>query len=148
MAVLLCFALLLTVFTDQFATSFHLRPKKLTKSLMPVNKPTYQRKNAVEMDISTRLKGVLKPYPNSECPVNGEIGVASIIGNIIVAYSLYILRSTGCGLPPGYFGLEGALEGISYTGVIAMVGWSVYTKITTSYTLPEGTFNSQYIYIK
>ena len=43
----------------------------------------------------------LSPTQNSECPVNGEIGIAAIAGNIVVAYSLYVLKTTGCGLPPG-----------------------------------------------
>uniref|UniRef100_A0A0G4HCK4 Uncharacterized protein n=1 Tax=Chromera velia CCMP2878 TaxID=1169474 RepID=A0A0G4HCK4_9ALVE len=53
-------------------------------------------------------------------------------------WSLYTLRTTGCGLPAGPFGLYGALEGFSYLAVVAMVGLSAYTKVKTGKGLPAG----------
>lgn len=56
----------------------------------------------------------------------------------ILAYSEYTLLSTGCGLPPGPYGLLGAAEGISYLLIAAVIGLSVYSKLSTGKGLPEG----------
>ncbi|KAG0610628.1 hypothetical protein M758_7G079500 [Ceratodon purpureus] len=72
----------------------------------------------------------------------GTAGVAAIAGglvaNPVVAWSLYTLKTTGCGLPPGPFGLIGAVEGVSYLVVLGTVGWSTYTKVKTGSGLPSG----------
>jgi hypothetical protein len=76
-----------------------------------------------------------------ECPFStplGKIGTAGIISNIVCDYSLYVLKTTGSGLPAGFFGLEGAAEGISYLVVAAVFGWSLVTKITTGSGLNAG----------
>ena len=49
----------------------------------------------------------------------------------MVLFSEFTLKSTGCGLPSGPFGLYGALEGISYLWVVGLVAYSIYTKVTT-----------------
>ena len=59
----------------------------------------------------------------------GVVGVAGVLSNIIADYSLYVLKTTGCGLPPGPFVLEGALEGISYLVVVGLFCWSLVTKV-------------------
>lgn len=56
----------------------------------------------------------------------------------IVAYSEYILFTTGCGLPPGPSGIIGAAEGVSYLVVGALVLASLYSKVTTGKGLPDG----------
>jgi hypothetical protein len=48
------------------------------------------------------------------------------------------LKTTGCGLPAGPFGLEGALEGFSYLGIVGILLWSLSTKIRTGSGLPAG----------
>ena len=68
----------------------------------------------------------------------GPIGAAGVVSNVICDYSLYVLKTTGCGLPPGPFGLEGAAEGISYLLVVGLFGWSLFTKIKTGSGLPAG----------
>lgn len=35
-------------------------------------------------------------------------------------YSEYTLKTTGCGLPAGLFGIIGAVEGVSYLGVVGI----------------------------
>ena len=80
----------------------------------------------------------LSPMSNSECPVNDEIGAAALFAELVVAYSLATLATTGCGLPPGPFGLEGALEGVSWLGWLALVGWSAFTIKEKGYSLPVG----------
>lgn len=49
-----------------------------------------------------------------------------------------MLLSTGCGLPPGPYGLFGAAEGISYLVVAALVLASLYSKFSTGKGLPDG----------
>lgn len=65
-------------------------------------------------------------------------GIAGILSNAICAYSLYILKTTSCGLPPGPYGLIGAAEGVSYLVVVATFVWSVVTKVKTGKGLPAG----------
>lgn len=63
-----------------------------------------------------------------------------MFANVVCGYSLFVLKTTGCGLPPGPFGLEGAIEGISYLGIVGIFGWSLYTKVKTGSGLPAGKF--------
>jgi|TARA_B100000513_G_scaffold112333_4_gene49001 hypothetical protein len=44
-------------------------------------------------------------------------------------WSLYTLKTTGCGLPAGPFGLFGAAEGISYLVVAGVVTAALYKKV-------------------
>ena len=66
------------------------------------------------------------------------ITASGLISAPLTLYSEYVLKTTGCGLPAGPFGLLGAAEGISYLVVVYIVGWSLYTKITTGKGLPAG----------
>ena len=59
------------------------------------------------------------------------VGAIGIVMSIVMLYSEYVLKMTGCGLPAGPFGLVGAVEGLSYLGVIGLVSFSIYTKVTT-----------------
>ncbi|CAH1413561.1 unnamed protein product [Lactuca virosa] len=63
-----------------------------------------------------------------------------LIANPVIGWSLYTLKTTGCGLPPGPGGSLGALEGVSYLVVVGIVGWSLYTKSKTGSGLPNGPF--------
>eukprot|EP00887_Chlorella_sp_A99_P000582 scaffold17.g582.t1 len=56
----------------------------------------------------------------------------------IVLWSLYTLKTTGAGLPPGPGGALGAAEGLSYLAVLGVVGWSIATKLRTGSGLPAG----------
>jgi hypothetical protein len=49
----------------------------------------------------------------------------------VVLFSEFTLKSTGCGLPAGPFGLYGALEGVSYLWVVGLVAYSIYVKVMT-----------------
>lgn len=70
---------------------------------------------------------------SSEASEVGALGTAVIAGglvaNPVVAWSLYTLKTTGCGLPPGPGGLIGAVEGVSYLVILGTIGWSTYTKV-------------------
>jgi len=54
--------------------------------------------------------------------VDDKIDIAGILGtiaSIVVLRSEFVLKTTGCGLPAGPFGIVGAVEGMSYLGVVA-----------------------------
>uniref|UniRef100_A0A0A8YA29 Uncharacterized protein n=1 Tax=Arundo donax TaxID=35708 RepID=A0A0A8YA29_ARUDO len=65
---------------------------------------------------------------------------AGLASSATVAWSLYTLKTTGCGLPPGPGGALGAAEAVSYLVVAAMVGWSLTTKVRTGSGLPAGPY--------
>eukprot|EP01041_Mallomonas_annulata_P004150 gene4150-8251_t len=87
-------------------------------------------------------------YMSSRFPENEQkssnleviAGVSGTVSNLICGYSLFVLKTTGCGLPPGPFGLEGAAEGISYLVVIGIFLWSLVTKVKSGRGLPDGPF--------
>ncbi|XVE82645.1 hypothetical protein DITRI_Ditri16bG0022600 [Diplodiscus trichospermus] len=93
--------------------------------------------------LRTPLKVLAMAKETSESD-NGVIEKAAIAGglvaNPVIAWSLYTLKTTGCGLPPGPGGSIGALEGVSYLAVVGIVGWSLYTKAKTGSGLPNGPF--------
>jgi hypothetical protein len=66
------------------------------------------------------------------------IGIVGVASNIVCDYSLYVLKTTGSGLPAGPYGLEGGLEGISYLAVVGIFIWSIATKVKTGSGLPAG----------
>lgn len=66
------------------------------------------------------------------------VGGIGIVTSTIMLWSEYVLKTTGCGLPAGPFGLLGAAEGLSYLGVIGLVSFSILTKIKTGSGLPAG----------
>jgi hypothetical protein len=78
---------------------------------------------------------------DSSTTTTEKIAIASgLVSNPVIGWSLYTLKTTGCGLPPGPGGSIGALEGVSYLAVLGIVGWSLYTKTKTGSGLPNGPF--------
>lgn len=90
------------------------------------------------------LKVLAMAKESSDSSSNGVAEKAAIAGGLVstpvILWSLYTLKTTGCGLPPGPGGAIGALEGVSYLVVFGIVGWSLYTKIKTGSGLPNGPF--------
>eukprot|EP00980_Cylindrotheca_fusiformis_P010776 scaffold2441_cov105-Cylindrotheca_fusiformis.AAC.2 len=68
------------------------------------------------------------------------LGIAGTVASLVMLYSEFTLKTTGCGLPAGPFGLVGLIEGISYLGVIGIFAYSIVTKIQTGSGLPAGPF--------
>jgi hypothetical protein len=66
------------------------------------------------------------------------LGVTGTIAALVTLYSEFVLKTTGCGLPAGPFGLVGGVEGLSYLGVTGIAAYSLYTKIKTGSGLPAG----------
>ena len=56
----------------------------------------------------------------------------------VMWWSLYTLKTTGCGLPAGPFGLIGAAEGVSYLVVIGFVAAALLSKVASGKGLPAG----------
>lgn len=46
--------------------------------------------------------------------------ILGITASLVVLFSEYTLKTTGCGLPAGPFGIVGAVEGLSYLGVVGI----------------------------
>ncbi|GBG83605.1 hypothetical protein CBR_g37409 [Chara braunii] len=61
--------------------------------------------------------------------VDYAVIAGGLISLPVVAWSLFTLKATGCGLPPGPGGSLGALEGISYLVVVGIAGWSLLGKL-------------------
>lgn len=94
---------------------------------------------------STKFKVISKVKEDtSDSNTTSIVEYAAIAGGLvstpIIGWSLYTLKTTGCGLPPGPGGSLGALEGVSYLVVVGIIGWSLYTKSKTGSGLPNGPF--------
>ncbi|XP_049345767.1 uncharacterized protein LOC125810302 [Solanum verrucosum] len=87
---------------------------------------------------STHLK--IQCMSNQTTPIEKIAIAGGLISTPVIGWSLYTLKTTGCGLPPGPAGSIGAIEGVSYLVVVGIVGWSLYTKSKTGSGLPNGPF--------
>ncbi|KAK9284855.1 hypothetical protein L1049_024035 [Liquidambar formosana] len=121
--------------------------KMLLLSPTPISLPSTHRNifNTNYRKTGSRLpvKVFCKAKESSDSS-NGIIEKVAIGGGLVstpvIAWSLYTLKTTGCGLPPGPGGSIGALEGVSYLAVVGIVAWSLYTKTKTGSGLPNGPF--------
>uniref|UniRef100_A0A7R9UN66 Uncharacterized protein n=1 Tax=Diacronema lutheri TaxID=2081491 RepID=A0A7R9UN66_DIALT len=68
------------------------------------------------------------------------LGALGVFASLVCFVSEFTLKTTGCGLPAGPGGLYGAVEGLSYLAIVALIGWSVATKVQTGKGLPAGPF--------
>ncbi|KAL3919954.1 MAG: hypothetical protein SGILL_003494, partial [Bacillariaceae sp.] len=66
------------------------------------------------------------------------LGVGGTFAALVTFYSEFTLKSTGCGIPAGPFGLFGLVEGLSYLGVTGVAAYSIVTKIKTGSGLAAG----------
>ncbi|KAL4568936.1 hypothetical protein LXL04_024557 [Taraxacum kok-saghyz] len=101
------------------------------------NQPSFSSRRRLTVRSKAKQSG-------EEVSTNGiaeKLAIAGgLIANPVIGWSLYTLKTTGCGLPPGPGGSIGALEGVSYLVVVGIVGWSLYTKSKTGSGLPNGPF--------
>lgn len=85
------------------------------------------------------IKAKVQSETTADVGTAGLVAIAGgLVANPVVAWSLFTLKTTGCGLPPGPGGSIGALEGVSYLALLGIIGWSVYTKVKTGSGLPNG----------
>ena len=96
-------------------------------AFQPPSLPSLSKRNVVVRAASEEESAELGLY--------GGLGTAAAF---TVFWSEWTLRSTGCGLPAGPFGLLGAAEGVSYLAIIGIIGASLATKFKTGSGLPPG----------
>jgi len=91
---------------------------------------------AVDMNLSRRTQALA----SSSLSDSDQLGLGSIgtFCALVVFYSEYTLKTTGCGVPAGPGGIFGLTEGISYLGVVGVAGYSAVTKLRTGTGLPSG----------
>lgn len=83
-----------------------------------------------ESDVSDEMK---------TSPMAGFVGGLGVAANMVVAYSLYVIKTTGCNIVPK-FSLEGFLleQGACVAAVLGIFSWSIWTKAKTGSGLPPG----------
>ena len=114
--------------------SFTLEPSLAVRPKIPITAASRPRCTHQQSASSTRLRSKEESGDCDSALGEAEaaiLGVAGTAASTIMLYSESVLFRTGCGLPAGPLGLVGAAEGISYLGVVALVGYSVFTKIRT-----------------
>jgi len=84
---------------------------------------------------STTTTALQLSLSESDQTVVGVMGTAMAL---VTLWSEFTLKTTGCGLPAGPGGILGAVEGISYLGIIGIAAYSSYTKLKTGKGLPAG----------
>lgn len=106
---------------------------------------THSRRASLQLHAP--LKVLCMAKESSDDNSSGGTGIteiAAIAGGLVstpvIGWSLYTLKTTGCGLPPGPGGSIGALEGVSYLVAVGIVAWSAFTKAKTGSGLPNGPF--------
>jgi hypothetical protein len=70
----------------------------------------------------------------------GVLGAIGAVAALIVLFSEYTLKTTGCGLPAGPLGLVGLVEGLSYLSVVGIGSFSLCIKVKTVSSYKTGTF--------
>lgn len=113
--------------------------------LFPATAPGVSTTSTPSRDIlrrgTRRLTTTCKAEPSGgNSTLELAAGAAGLASSSVVAWSLYTLKTTGCGLPPGPGGALGAAEGVSYLVVAALIGWSLTTKVRTGSGLRAGPF--------
>ena len=106
------------------------------KQLLKLQQPFSNKRSSSALEAN-----IFENEPGDIVPENAiPIGILGTLSNLVCFYSLYVLKTTSCGLPPGYLGIEGAIEGISYLVVVSIFGWSLLKKIQTGSGLPTDRF--------
>ncbi|KAM3238747.1 hypothetical protein BC332_10545 [Capsicum chinense] len=110
------------------------------KCLLPSQKHHPNNPKPTNSQTKLKIQCMTKQTTESSTPIEKLAIASGLISTPVIGWSLYTLKTTGCGLPPGPGGSIGALEGVSYLVVFGIVGWSLYTKSKTGSGLPNGPF--------
>ncbi len=121
-------------------------PSAVTKNIVHPHQMSSSTSSRFRLPSMKKKQHAFKLYVQEDDAMTEEVaiesptllGISGLIASTIVLYSESVLFNTGCGLPAGPFGLVGAVEGISYLGVVGLIGFSLYTKIKTGSGLPAG----------
>eukprot|EP01025_Chloroclados_australasicus_P060727 TRINITY_DN7829_c0_g2_i3.p1 TRINITY_DN7829_c0_g2~~TRINITY_DN7829_c0_g2_i3.p1 ORF type:complete len:170 (+),score=13.38 TRINITY_DN7829_c0_g2_i3:39-512(+) len=117
------------------AMSLSLRPAKVINyTKFASNRARSTRRGLRELVLN------VKSEQTDAGSVGNAVGAVGVAANPLLWWSLFSLKTTGEGLPPGPGGLLGAAEGLSYLLIVGIVGWSVLTKVQTGSGLPSGKF--------
>eukprot|EP00913_Durusdinium_trenchii_P021470 g20178.t1 len=81
-------------------------------------------------DIEGKFVRVLQRAERVEREDGTALGAAGIGASLVMAWSEWTLKTTGCGLPAGPFGLLGATEGLSYLAVVGLVVYQLFRLAT------------------
>ncbi|XP_043711997.1 uncharacterized protein LOC122660821 [Telopea speciosissima] len=88
-----------------------------------------------------KVVGMAKESSGSGDSIIEKVAIlGGLVSTPVIGWSLYTLKTTGCGLPPGPGGSIGALEGVSYLVVVGITAWSLYTKTKRGSGLPNGPY--------
>lgn len=119
----------------------------LTTLRPPLNPHPLSRRYPFSLHHSRRVSFLRKAKEDpaaaasaSSSPLSLGVAISGLVASPVIAFSLYTLKTTGCGLPPGPGGSLGALEGVSYLVVAGIVVWSILTKVRTGSGLPAGPY--------
>ena len=123
-----------------------LRPSLLLLALVPAAafstvKPSGLSRPALMTNLPISSTRAIIVSSEASPPQQQATLAAAVLGlasQPVMWWSLYTLKTTGCGLPAGPFGLIGAAEGISYLVVIGFVAAALLSKITSGKGLPAG----------
>ncbi len=100
------------------------------------SKPIFKRAGTLTPTFRVTIPLSAIENENEDYPLLAEsdqaiVGVVGTLAGLITLYSEWTLKSTGCGLPAGPFGLVGLFEGLSYLGVTGLAAYSIVTKVKT-----------------
>eukprot|EP01026_Neomeris_dumetosa_P071100 TRINITY_DN7152_c0_g1_i8.p2 TRINITY_DN7152_c0_g1~~TRINITY_DN7152_c0_g1_i8.p2 ORF type:complete len:152 (-),score=20.36 TRINITY_DN7152_c0_g1_i8:220-675(-) len=113
--------------------------KTLSPAFQPQIRPYFKKQLIANHKVSRRSLVVLSSQEESG-NLSTIIGATGVVANPLLWWSLFSLKTTGEGLPPGPGGLLGAAEGLSYLLIVGIVGWSAVTKVQSGSGLPSGKF--------
>lgn len=119
--------------TDAFTVSR--RRSSMLTMIVPIHQHEQQQYVGTSLRMSDETESIISKESDQLL-----LGAAGTLAAIITLYSEFTLKTTGCGLPAGPFGLVGATEGVSYLGIVGLAGLSLYSKLKTGSGLPAGPY--------
>jgi hypothetical protein len=123
--------LVVTIFVYKNAQSFSPSIRTPTRRTAPI-----VTARSVRSTLFPRATLALNAQGNNDVEELSEsdqtlLGAAGTIAALVTLYSEFTLKTTGCGLPAGPFGMVGLIEGVSYLGIVGVAAYSLYTTKTT-----------------
>ena len=111
------------------------RARQGTQSLHPTFRARYQSTHSTRVLSCRASSKDDSDIGETTYAVAGAVGLAA---ESEVFQSLSFLSKNGCGLPAGAGGIAGLIEGLSYLGVIGVLGASAASYVKTGKGLPTG----------
>lgn len=110
------------------SSSFRVRARVIALQNSSSNDTNNNNEEGYDDSSSNNIQrsGLYKLFSTNDQTTVGTIG---IIASFVMIYSELVLKSTGCGLPAGPFGIVGAVEGISYLIVLLLGAYSFFNSV-------------------